>query len=438
MPTNTYVALDKATASGSASTITFNSIPATYTDLIIVVNAAVTSGESNLNFQFNGDTSSNYSYTQMAGTGSSPLSTNASSQTSGRVDYYGYLTTGRYSNIIQIMDYANTTTFKTVISRSGNESNGTSVVVNTWRKTPEAINSVTLLAGSNFTAGSTFALYGIAAEGVTPAPKATGGTIYSDSTYYYHVFGSTGVFTPLQTLTCDYIVTAGGGGGGCAGGGGGAGSVIYNTNKSLSATGYTVTVGAGGNGSSSRSANGSNGGNSSFNATTATGGGQGASNNNNNGFAGGSGGGAVNNGGTGGSASAGTLDGGTGYVNAGGNGVNALGAGGGGAGQAGQTATSSIGGLGGNGTTVFSSWGSATGIGELISGSYYLAGGGGGYSDAIATGGFGGGGASGTGSNNGSNGLSNMGGGGGASRNGPSGNGGNGGSGVVIVRYLKA
>ena len=41
MATNTYVALDKVTTSGSATSVTFSSIPSTYTDLVIVVNGSV-------------------------------------------------------------------------------------------------------------------------------------------------------------------------------------------------------------------------------------------------------------------------------------------------------------------------------------------------------------------------------------------------------------
>ena len=88
--------------------------------------------------------------------------------------------------------------------------------------------------------------------GVTPAappsPSATGGTITSDSTYYYHTFTSNGTFTPSKNLTCDYIVIAGGGsGGGGRAAGGGAGGLLPATSVSFTnAVGYTVTIGAGG------------------------------------------------------------------------------------------------------------------------------------------------------------------------------------------------
>ena len=64
MPTNTYVALDKVTVAGtSTSSITFNSIVATYTDLVIVVQAGATVNTQELKVVLNGDTTNNYSNT---------------------------------------------------------------------------------------------------------------------------------------------------------------------------------------------------------------------------------------------------------------------------------------------------------------------------------------------------------------------------------------
>jgi hypothetical protein len=436
----TYTPIASNTLSSNQSTVSFSSFSG-YTDLRIIANIKLT-GANGVYFQPNADTSSSYSATTLYGTGSAVVSSRLTTGDLGGTGFYipgGTFSTSTYSVVqIDLMNYANTSIFKTAVIRYSTSDGRVGSSVELYAKT----NAITSLVfgcdgGGSIAAGSTISLYGIANSNIG-APKAQGGVITEDNTYYYHTFGVSATFTPQQSLSVDSIVIAGGGGGGCAGGGGGAGSLIYKASQSLSATGYSVVIGGGGNGSSSRSNNGSNGGDSSFNGISATGGGQGASNSNNNGTAGGSGGGAVNNGSSGGGANAGTLNGGTGYANAGGNGNSALGAGGGGAGQAGQAATSSIGGLGGNGLSTWTSWSEATGIGQSYNGVYYLAGGGGGYSDQEARGGYGGGGASGWGSSNGFNGLPNTGGGGGASRNGPSGNGGNGGAGVVIIRYLKA
>jgi hypothetical protein len=470
MATNTYVALDLKTVSSAVSSVTFTGISAAYTDLIVVssVNSARAADLDSLGVRFNADTTSNYSYTIMqANTSTGVTSGRSGSATSIFIgNVVSNSASGNFSaNVLQIMNYANASTFKTVISRGGGMSTAvtdTEAICGLWRKTPEAITSVTILSetGSNFNTGSTFALYGIAREGVTPAPKATGGAIYSDSTYYYHVFGSTGIFTPLQSLTCDYLVVAGGGGGSAGGGGaGGLRSTVGTTGGggslesalSLTAQAYTITVGAGGAGGGADAGtggNGTNGGNSSIagsglTTVTSTGGGGGAKD----------GGGATaisaNNGGSGGGLGWNNLTGsvGIGTANQGYNGGGFVASGsyaaggGGGAGNAGQTAPSGTqAGAGGTGVLI-TGFATATGTGVN---SYYAGGGGagialtGGTGGAAGAGGGGTGGNGGTGGTGGTNAVANTGGGGGGRTNQGAPTAYNGGSGLVIFRYAKA
>ena len=313
MATNTYVALATYTIPSAVSSYTFSSIPSTYTDLVLVYNGIQTA-DANLLLQLNGDTANNYSVTNMNGSGSAASSYRQSNQPR-IVLSTGYNSTNRAALIVNIMNYANITTYKTVMSRFNLDYVGAAVGL--WRST-SAINSVTLFTDAgNISSGATISLYGIAAADV--GAKATGGIVSSDSTYYYHTFASSGTFTPLQSLTCDYLVVAGGGGaggpetafggGGWYGGGGGAGGLrstvtatggggSLETALSLSATGYTVTIGAGGAGGAGGTGNGvsgTNGSNSVFSTITSTGGGGGARGVGNgtgtNGLSGGSGGG---------------------------------------------------------------------------------------------------------------------------------------------------
>jgi len=455
MATNTYVALDKVTVGTATPSITFTGISGVYTDLVIVTQSKTASGALQLQIQVgNGsvDTGANYSGTQVEGTGSSALSRNWTGQNYWQ-GYYDYMDTADgFMSILNIMNYSNTTTFKTMLNRAGNANTGTVAQAGLWRST-SAINTVKLFpSGSgSFAAGSTFSLYGIAAEGVSPAAKATGGAIYSDSTYYYHVFDASGTFTPTQSITADCLVVAGGGGGGAGtngsngGGGGGAGGLLAFTSQSLTATGYSITVGGGGTGNGSTGVS-TNGGDSQFAALTLVkGGGAGGSNYNSlsanwPGATGGSGGGGYGRAAVGGSATSSQgFAGGTGGADSG---VYA-GAGGGGAGAVGAAGNSgSAAGNGGIGSTTYSSWGVATGIGQNVSGTYYLAGGGAGgsYASTVATGGSGGGGNGGASGTVAVAGTAATGGGGGASGGSSTGagTGKNGGSGVVIVRYLKA
>ena len=155
----TYVSIASQTLSSAASTITFSSIPATYTDLIIVHQGTAVTTAAAMQMELNSDTTAgNYSCTFMYGDGTSAAS--------GR--YTGDKMVGRnyieqQNNIIQIMNYSNATTYKTTLSRSNAAGNLVGTIVSLWRNTA-AITSVRLFVGAgNFDTGTTFSLYGIAA-----------------------------------------------------------------------------------------------------------------------------------------------------------------------------------------------------------------------------------------------------------------------------------
>jgi Major tropism determinant N-terminal domain/Fibronectin type III domain len=296
-----------------------------------------------------------------------------------------------------------------------------------------------------------------ATNSVSPSlvPVVTGGTLASDSTYYYRTFTSTGSLGVSQgNLTADVLtIAAGGGGGGSStlngAGGGGAGGVSYASSQLFTPSTYTATIGAGGGTYSPLSI--VNGNNSQFGSlTAAVGGGRGGGYNVNEPSTGGSGGGAY-----GGLISSRTGAAGTaGQGNSGGNSqASGNGGGGGGAGGAGSNTAA-----GGAGTTSYSSWisaitsnmsgvsgwSTATETGAIASGGGGLKNGG---SAAIPGGGGAGGNTANSGYPNyssttnatartGGNGTANTGGGGGAtwfSANSV----GQGGSGIIIVRYTK-
>lgn len=452
MAVNTYVPLDKVTVSGTVSSITLTGISQSYTDLVLV--SSYGSGNT-MYMQFNNDTSgssTNYSNTVLYGNGTS--ASGARNTSTYRTYYAGYwvgsdTTLGTNVAITHLQNYANTTTYKSIISRSSQATQESDAIVGMWRSTA-AISSITIgVTSGNLTVGSTFALYGIAAANTTPALKATGGTIYADSTYYYHVFDSTGVFTPSSSLSADILVVAGGGAGGFdRGGGGGAGGLRGFTSQSLSSgVSYTCTVGAGGAAPTSDvkgpSGTASSFAGSGFTTINASGGGGGGSNNSRSGADGGSGGGASGSQ-TGGSGGAGNIGGYSpveGY--AGGAGVvsGSNGGGGGGAGAAGYAGNSAIAQVsqGGEGSSAYSEWILATGLGQVVSGVGYIAGGGAGNAVTVGTarGGYGGGGASYITAVGANAGQINTGSGGGG-QSGSGGPAGSGGSGVIIVRYAKA
>jgi hypothetical protein len=288
---------------------------------------------------------------------------------------------------------------------------------------------------------------------------ATGGTTvttFTDSSgieYQIHAFESVGTdtITVNNGGKVDVLVVGGGGGGGSSqsgnnagcGGGGGAGGLVFVEGLSLSATNFSIDVGAPGSRQTPGGSVGNKGENSSFDTIEALGGGGGGAGDDSgsSGQDGGSGGGAGNDFGDGGSATQpGSSDGG--FGNAGGNTPTSLGdmtAGGGGAGGVGESIPSSPenqdGGSGGPGLDFSDRFG--TSFGE----NGFFAGGGGGGANTGGEGsgnggigGIGGGGDGGNDSSDGSDGMNQTGGGGGgAGDNGHSG--GAGGSGIVLIRY---
>jgi hypothetical protein len=438
---NTYTELRKTTVGTATSSVTLDLTGISgYTDLVLVMNIKSTSaGATDINLNFNSDTTALYSRTILAGTGSSALSGRSSGATAIQINNWSSATSSNtdYNAVVNVMNYSNTTTFKTVLNRSNNANNATEALVSLYRST-NAITSIQLTSGAGraFDVGSTFSLYGIA-NADQGAAKATGGIITEDSQYWYHTFGASSAFVPKQSLTCDVLVVAGGGGGGSTGvgGGGGAGGLLGFASQSLTAISYNVTVGAGG-------AVNALGVDSQFGALTLVkGGGNGVGGGT--GATGGSGGGGGISSGAGGSATSGQGNaGGAGFSSGGGTDRGA--GGGGGASAVGTAGTSGTGGTGGIGSTAYSSWGVVTGVGQNVSGTYYFAGGGGGGSSAGSgtyAGGSGGGGAgTGSGTVNATAALVNTGGGGGGggTTSGVANSAGSsGGSGVVIVRYAK-
>jgi hypothetical protein len=436
---STYTPISTQTLASAANSITFTGIPQTYTDLrIVIANAKATNTARNVFIRVgNGtlDTGSNYSHTNLGARSLSttPFSARESNQSQGKISWYTAMTTAQAQmSIVDIMNYSNTTTNKTMLSSTRvQEGDGTysgvEDLVILWRSTL-AINTISILTdvADTFQSGATFTLYGIGSG----SPKAFGGDIVTtDGTYWYHTFNTSGVFSPVTNLSCDYLVVAGGGGGGSTqnnslrgAGGGGAGGFLTATGFSVTlGSNLTVTVGAGGVGGASNTyANGTSGSDSVFSTITSSGGGfgaQGRSDANRPGGSGGSGGG-------GGNTSDGfTAIGGTGTSGQGNNGGNGGVSASGGAGGSGGGA----GGAGGNGGTGSGAGNITGGAGSAssITGSsitYAIGGRGGGYNATPVAG---------------PNGTANLGeGGGGRSGGSATAAGGNGGSGIVIVRYL--
>lgn len=148
---------------GGSATVTFNSIPSTYTHLQIRAISKGAGSTSNATFQFNGDTGANYTYHILYGNGSSALATGAGGNTFIYLGTQSATASTFSTEIIDILDYANTNKFKTVRSLCGYENNTAGemgMFSGLWRST-SAVTSIVFTVSSNFQQYSSFALYGI-------------------------------------------------------------------------------------------------------------------------------------------------------------------------------------------------------------------------------------------------------------------------------------
>jgi len=168
MPTSTYEPIESKVLASTATDVTFISIPSTYTDLVLVCSIQMNGSQANAFVAVgNGsiDTGANYSYTILSGNGSTATSVRDSNDTRGFFftnNSYPQ-TTNRNMTVMNFQNYSNTTTYKTVLIRSGNSALGTDAEVGLWRST-SAINRIKVYPTNNaFEVGSTFTLYGIKA-----------------------------------------------------------------------------------------------------------------------------------------------------------------------------------------------------------------------------------------------------------------------------------
>lgn len=152
-----------ATVNATGTTATFSSIPSTYKSLQIRWMIKDASGNTPF-IRFNGDSSSVYTTHSMDGASSyyAQAQTGASS---GFINYWG-TSTGSNTftvGITDIVDYADTSKFKTVKTFTGYDENGSgavSLTSNLWRSTA-AITSLVITCPAGYASGSTLALYGM-------------------------------------------------------------------------------------------------------------------------------------------------------------------------------------------------------------------------------------------------------------------------------------
>ena len=175
-----YDSIATVTPSGSSGTVTFSSIPQTYThlQLRIIARGTGTGGYyTSVPVTFNADTTAgNYYNHYLLGNGAAASSGAASGYATNNlipVPNAANTASAYAAGIIDILDYTSTNKYKTVRSLTGADLNSSagfpysgSIFLSSmlWSST-SAITSITFTADStysvNFATGSSFALYGV-------------------------------------------------------------------------------------------------------------------------------------------------------------------------------------------------------------------------------------------------------------------------------------
>ena len=168
---NTYTLIDKAILTGNQGSVTFSSIPSTYTDLKFIMSArtdGTASTTADTYIAFNGSTSG-YTNRYVRGNGASASSSTIPYTTVGI--YVGEVntstsTTSTFSNSEAYIPNYTSANNKSVSTDVVQEANGTTAYAQLnaglWSNTA-AITSIVIqnAYGYNFVSGSSFYIYGI-------------------------------------------------------------------------------------------------------------------------------------------------------------------------------------------------------------------------------------------------------------------------------------
>ena len=171
--TNSYASIQTFTVgSGGTASISFTSIPSTYSHLQLRLLARTNRADTNdfMTIRFNGDSGSNYAYHSLYGNGASAGANDTGTSTGtpwSGVTAGGNATASMFgAAVVDVLDYSATTKYKTTRLLSGTDQNGINgriyFMSNLWQNTA-AITTVTIIPthGTLFSEYSSFALYGI-------------------------------------------------------------------------------------------------------------------------------------------------------------------------------------------------------------------------------------------------------------------------------------
>ena len=180
---SSFYSIATVTAAGGETSLSFTSIPGTYKSLQIRGLAKTTYSTANSNnyvtISFNSDVTSSYANHDLTGSNSNAFAEGTASG-GGALAAVRFASTNSYTGvpsqaygafIVDVIDYASSSKYKTVRSFAGRDTNGAtssgagvdgiSLSSSLWTNTAAVTTITLLLAGQAMAAGSTFALYGV-------------------------------------------------------------------------------------------------------------------------------------------------------------------------------------------------------------------------------------------------------------------------------------
>jgi len=149
---------------GGVASVTFSSIPSIYTHLQIRAFFLTSVADRSFRYTMNSDTGTNYASHYLRGNGAAVTAGGDASLAFGYLGATVNSTTYGSAFVIDILDYANTSKYKTSRCLSGGDANGSGyaqLYSSLWMNTA-AINTINVYPNTgNFAQYSSFALYGI-------------------------------------------------------------------------------------------------------------------------------------------------------------------------------------------------------------------------------------------------------------------------------------
>jgi hypothetical protein len=170
-PSGAYDSIATTTVATATPSVTFSSIPSTYTHLQVRYTARTNRADVQdlIRFRFNSDSGTNYAYHWLRGDGGTADAGSAASTASPwtAIIAGGNASANQFGvGVSDVLDYANTNKYKTTRTLSGVDTNSADgrimFLSNLWMNTA-AISSIEIAPnyGTSFNQYSSFALYGI-------------------------------------------------------------------------------------------------------------------------------------------------------------------------------------------------------------------------------------------------------------------------------------